>query len=208
MAKLYFYYSAMNAGKSTILLQSSYNYQERGMETLLFTPAIDDRYQAGTIHSRIGLVADAVTFDKHLDLFDYTKSFRNQHHNLQCVLLDEAQFLTKHQVKQLVTIVDQLNIPVLAYGLRSDFLGEPFEGSQYLLVWADNIIEIKTICHCGRKAIMNLRVDSEGHAQTSGQQIQIGGNDAYIPMCRKHFFEKWNTDLFSPHGVCKPLMSK
>jgi thymidine kinase len=193
MAKLYFYYSAMNAGKSTVLLQSSYNYQERGMETLLFTPAIDHRYIKGKIHSRIGLTADAIMFDSQFNLFDYTQ---NYHHNnkLQCVLLDEAQFLTKHQVKQLVSIVDELNIPVLAYGLRSDFRGEPFEGSQYLLIWADNIIEIKTICHCGKKAIMNLRVDKNGHVQKQGNQIEIGGNDLYIPMCRKHYFEKWATN--------------
>jgi thymidine kinase len=193
MAKLYFYYSAMNAGKSTILLQSSYNYQERGMDTVLFTPAIDNRYQRGKIHSRIGLSEDAVTFDTHFNLFDHMKIYSDQNKKIQCVLLDEAQFLTKDQVKQLVQIVDQLNIPVLAYGLRSDFRGEPFEGSQYLLVWADNITEIKTICHCGKKAIMNLRVDPDGRAQKSGSQVQIGGNDLYIPMCRRHFFNEWSS---------------
>lgn len=187
MAKLYFYYSAMNAGKSTVLLQSAYNYQERGMETLLFTPAIDDRFATGKIHSRIGLEADAVPFDAALNIKDHVVRFKAQHPKLACVLIDEAQFLTKAQVTQLCEIVDELNLPVLAYGLRSDFRGEPFEGSQYLLVWADNLIEIKTVCHCGRKAIMNVRVDADGKKVKTGAQIQIGGNESYISMCRKHF---------------------
>jgi thymidine kinase len=187
MAKLYFYYSAMNAGKSTVLLQSAYNYKERGMDTLLFTPVIDDRYTKGKIHSRIGLNADAVSFDKDFDIFTHVREAQSKNPKLACVLIDEAQFLSKEQVKQLTTIVDGLNLPVLAYGLRSDFKGEPFEGSQYLLVWADNLIEIKTVCHCGRKAIMNARIDSEGKLVREGEQIQIGGNESYISMCRKHF---------------------
>lgn len=187
MAKLYFYYSAMNAGKSTILLQSSYNYQERGMETLLFTPAIDNRYGQGKISSRIGLNSEAVSFDSDFDLFDYTEKYKNKSSKLECVLVDEAQFLNKKQVTQLSDIVDKLDLPVLAYGIRSDFLGEPFEGSMYLLVWADNITEIKTICHCGRKAIMNTRIDAQGQVVKQGEQIHIGGNDSYIAMCRKHF---------------------
>lgn len=187
MAKLYFYYSAMNAGKTTVLLQSSYNYQERGMDTLLFTPAIDDRYEKGKIHSRIGLHALAISFDKQFNLFQFTEEQVKKNPKLKCVLIDEAQFLTKNQVAHLTEIVDKLNIPVLAYGLRSDFRGEPFEGSQYLLVWADNLVEIKTICHCGRKAIMNARIDKNGCIIKTGDQVQIGGNESYVSMCRKHF---------------------
>lgn len=189
MAKLYFYYSAMNAGKSTVLLQSAYNYAERGMATVLFTPAFDNRYVAGKIHSRIGLSANAVPFSAEFDLFKYTKAQLDQTPNLRCVLVDEAQFLSKEQVSQLTEIVDRLDLPVLAYGLRSDFRGEPFPGSQYLLVLADNLIEIKTICHCGRKAIMNMRMDAEGKPTTVGSQVQIGGNDTYTALCRSHFKE-------------------
>lgn len=189
MAKLYFYYSAMNAGKSTVLLQSAYNYNERGMDTLLFTPAIDQRYGAGKIASRIGLDADAVTFQDNFDLFSYTSQYYLSHPKLTCVLIDEAQFLSKQQVMQLTDIVDELNLPVLAYGLRSDFRGEPFTGSQYLLIMADNLIEIKTICFCGRKATMNVRVNKDGVALSEGNQIEIGGNDKYLSMCRKHFKE-------------------
>lgn len=189
MAKLYFYYSAMNAGKSTLLLQSAYNYKERGMDTVLFSPAIDKRYQAGKIYSRIGLNADAVSFDRDFNFFDYTRAQKNKNPKLQCVLVDESQFLTKEQVMQLSDIVDKLNLPVLAYGIRSDFQGEPFSGSMYLLVWADNLVEIKTICHCGKKAIMNARIDAQGHIVKSGAQVQIGGNESYVAMCRKHFKE-------------------
>ena len=187
MAKLYFYYSAMNAGKTTVLLQSSYNYQERGMDTLLFTPLIDNRYETGKIYSRIGLHATAISFDKDFNFFEHTKHQMKNNPKLKCVLIDEAQFLTKKQVTELTNIVDQLTIPVLAYGLRSDFRGEPFEGSQYLLIWADNLIEIKTICHCGRKAIMNARIDVQGHIIKTGEKVKIGGNESYISMCRKHF---------------------
>lgn len=190
MAKLYFYYSAMNAGKSTVLLQSAYNYRERGMKTLLFTPHIDDRYEQGKIHSRIGLSAQAIPFTSKFDFFSYTQLYQREHPALACLLVDEAQFLTKNQVRQLTEIVDQLNLPVLTYGIRSDFRGEPFEGSQYLLIWADNLSEIKTICHCGKKAIMNLRIDASGQSVKTGQQIQIGGNESYVPLCRKHFKEK------------------
>ncbi len=187
MAKLYFYYSTMNAGKSTVLLQSSYNYQERGMDTLLFTPAIDSRYGAGKIASRIGLIAEAVAFTRDEDLFRYAEQAKTQNPKLQCVLVDEAQFLTKQQVQQLTDIVDRLNLPVLAYGLRSDFKGEPFEGSQYLLILADNIVELKTICFCGKKATMNARIDANGKILRTGEQVQIGGNESYMAMCRKHF---------------------
>lgn len=187
MAKLYFYYSAMNAGKSTVLLQSAYNYQERDMDVLLFTPVIDNRYASGKISSRIGLSANATVFDVNNNLFTITDEAKKNNNNIACVLLDEAQFLTKQQVEQLTEIVDKLNIPVLAYGLRSDFRGEPFEGSKYLLIWADNLIEIKTICFCGKKAIMNSRIDETGKVIRTGEQIQIGGNERYIAMCRKHF---------------------
>lgn len=187
MAKLYFYYSAMNAGKSTLLLQSSYNYQERGMDTLLFTPFIDDRYGHGKISSRIGLSANAIPFDSHFNLFEYTQDKLLANPKISCVLIDEAQFLNKAQVLQLVDVVDLLNLPVLAYGLRSDFLGDPFEGSSNLLIWADNLIEIKTICHCGRKAIMNARINEDGQIVNNGEQIFIGDNESYVSMCRKHF---------------------
>lgn len=189
MAKLYFYYSAMNAGKSTILLQAAYNYQEKGMETLLFVSSLDNRHARGKIHSRIGLSADAIVFDKDFDIFYYTSTQKVQRPNLQCILVDEAQFLSKSQVKQLADIVDVLNLPVLSYGLRSDYKGEPFEGSLYLLIWADNIVEIKTICHCGKKAIMNKRFDPQGRVVKTGNQVHIGGNESYISMCRKHFKE-------------------
>lgn len=187
MAKLHFYYSAMNAGKSTTLLQSSYNYNERGMDTLLYTPIIDDRFGAGKIASRIGLQQNAISIDKTFDIFTSVKKNIEKNSNIKCVLIDEAQFLTKQQVEQLTRICDFLSVPVLTYGIRSDFRGEPFEGSIYLLAWADNIIEIKTICYCGKKAIMNLRLDQHGNVVSEGAQIDIGGNEKYVATCRKHF---------------------
>jgi thymidine kinase len=187
LAKLYFYYSAMNAGKTTTLLQSSYNYRERGMETLLFTPIIDDRYAVGKIASRIGLDANAAPFDRAFNFFDHIKDKKSKISNLKCVLVDEAQFLTKEQVFELARVVDELKLPVLTYGLRTDFLGNVFEGSLHLLALAEEIVEIKTVCHCGSKAIMNARVDERGHRVTEGEQIEIGGNDRYISLCRKHF---------------------
>lgn len=188
MAKLRFYYSAMNAGKSTTLLQSAYNYQERGMDTLIFSPAIDNRYGQGKIASRIGLEAEAISFDRDFNLMTYVAQWLpEREQTLRCVLVDEAHFMTKAQVWQLTEIVDQLNLPVLAYGLRSDFMGEPFEGSLYLLAWAEELIEIKTICHCGSKAIMNVRVDTTGNPVIAGEQILIGGNESYVSTCRKHF---------------------
>ena len=187
MAKLHFYYSAMNAGKSTTLLQSSYNYNERGMDTLLFTPDFDNRFQKGSIHSRIGLFSDAIPFSSQFDFFEYTARAIENNTNIRCILVDEAQFLKKHQVEQLSKITLELNRPVLAYGLRTDFLGEPFEGSKYLLSWAEELIEIKAICHCGRKATMNLRIDEKGNVTRAGQQIEIGGNDRYVAVCRRHF---------------------
>lgn len=187
MAKLYFYYSAMNAGKTTALLQASYNYQERGMQTLLFAPAVDNRYKLGNISSRIGLSAEANLFTPKVNLLEHTKVILKEKSELKCILIDEAQFLTKKQVLQLTVIVDHLDIPVLCYGLRSDFRAEPFEGSLYLLIWADEINEIKTICYCGRKAIMNIRFDAANRKITQGKQIEIGGNERYLAVCRKHF---------------------
>ncbi|NQV86429.1 MAG: thymidine kinase [Woeseiaceae bacterium] len=186
MAKLFFYYSSMNAGKSTALLQSSYNYRERGMNTLVMAPILDNRYGTGKVRSRIGIEADATVFSNDDDLFELIAA---QHGDeaLHCILVDEAQFLTRQQVFQLGEVTDQLNIPVLAYGLRTDFQGEPFEGSKYLLAWADNLNELKAICHCGSKATMVLRLDGKGNAVTEGSQVEIGGNDRYISMCRKHF---------------------
>lgn len=174
----------MNAGKSTNLLQSSHNYHERGMTTVIFTPEVDNRYRQGEVHSRIGLSAKAVSFGKKFDFFQYVKSLDSKPN---CILIDEAQFLQKDQVKQLTEITDQLNIPVLAYGLRSDYKGEPFEASQYLLAWAEELVEIKTICDCGRKATMNMRVNAKGEKITEGDQVFIGGNDDYIATCRLHY---------------------
>lgn len=187
MAKLHFYYSAMNAGKSTTLLQSSYNYNERGMDTLLYTPAVDDRYGVGKITTRIGLQIEAISIKKDFDIFTSVKGHLSDNPNIKCVLIDEAQFLTKQQVEQLTYVADFLNIPVLTYGIRSDFRGEPFEGSLYLLTLADTLIELKTICFCGKKAMMNLRTDANGKVLTDGEQIAIGGNERYISTCRKHF---------------------
>lgn len=187
MAKLYFYYSAMNAGKTTKLLQSSFNYNERGMDTLLYTYRFDNRFGEAKIASRIGLVADSLIYDEGTNIFDdinYRKTPKTA-----CVFLDESQFLTKEQVKQLCQVVDSLDIPVLTYGLRTDFLGEPFEGSLYLLLWADELIEVKTICHCGKKAVMNAKFDSQKNIIRSGAQIDIGGNEKYVALCRKHYYE-------------------
>ena len=172
-----------------MLLQSDYNYRERGMHTLLLTPKIDDRAGKNKIGSRIGLSSEATGFSQTTDLFNIIKKEHNKK-KLHCILVDEAQFLTKKQVYQLSEAVDQLNIPVLAYGIRNDFQAEPFEGSKYLLAWADNLIEIKTICHCGKKATHVLRHDENGKVLKTGSQVQIGGNDCYTAVCRKHFKEK------------------
>ena len=187
MAKLYFYYSAMNAGKTTNLLQSAYNYHERGMRTLILAPQLDDRFGAGTVKSRIGLTARSRTFEHDDDLFDVACEDVERNGKLHCVLVDEAQFLSRAQVWQLTDIVDVLHIPVLAYGLRTDFRGELFEGSQYLLAWADNLVELKTICHTGRKATMVVRVDEQGRVVTAGPQVEIGGNDRYVSVSRAEY---------------------
>lgn len=187
MAKLYFYYSAMNAGKSTALLQSSYNYHERGMETLLYVPHIDVRGGVGVITTRIGLESEAIVVQQDDNMWIDIAQRMADRPSIRCILVDEAQFLTKQQVAQLALVTDELNIPVLAYGIRSDFLAEPFEGSLYLLAWADELIELKTICHCGRKATMNLRIDGEGQPVRIGEQIDVGGNERYVATCRRHF---------------------
>lgn len=187
MAKLYFYYSAMNAGKTTTLLQSAYNYHERGMRTLILMPQLDDRHGQGIVASRIGLKASGRAAARSDDLLHITQDDISAHGPLHCVLVDEAQFLTRPQIWQLSDIVDTLSIPVLAYGLRTDFRGELFEGSQALLAWADDLIEIKTICHSGKKATMVVRVDDQGHAVTDGPQVEIGGNDRYVSVSRAEF---------------------
>jgi thymidine kinase len=186
MAKLYFNYSSMNAGKTTILLQSAHNYRERGMTPLLFTPKLDDRYGAGWIKSRIGLQARATIFNSDDDLFEITRTHLEER-NIHCVLVDEAQFLSRGQVYQLSEVVDRLNIPVLCFGLRTDFQGELFEGSKHLLAWADELVEIKTICHTGRKANMVVRVDDDGYALKEGAQVEIGGNERYVSVSRAEF---------------------
>ena len=187
MAKLYFYYSAMNAGKTTTLLQSAHNYRERGMRTLILTPQLDDRHGRGVVASRIGLKARGRVFVRGNDLFDLVREDIAANGALHCVLVDEAQFLNKSQAWQLSDVVDKLRIPVLAYGLRTDFRGEPFEGSQYLLAWADELAEIKTICHSGKKATMVVRVDDHGRAVTEGPQVEIGGNERYVSVSRAEF---------------------
>ena len=189
MAKLYFYYAAMNAGKSTTLLQADYNYRERGMETMLWTAGFDDRSGIGQIGSRIALSAPAATFSDDDNLFDAIVRELIKR-KLDCVLVDEAQFLSRAHVLHLCRIADELGIPVLCYGLRTDFRGELFPGSAALLALADALVELKAVCECGRKATMNLRVDGEGHAVAAGAQTEIGGNDRYIALCRRHFFQR------------------
>lgn len=181
----------MNAGKSTTLLQASFNYRERGMKTAIFTAAIDQRAGSGVVASRIGLRERARTFDERADIFAEIKS-AVESEGVSCVFVDEAQFLSREQVSQLARAVDYLNIPVLCFGLRTDFRGELFPGSERLMALADEIRELKTICHCGRKATMNLRVDATGAAVGAGDTIEIGGNDRYTPLCRRHFFERLN----------------
>ena len=186
MAKLYFYYASMNAGKSTTLLQADFNYRERGMATMLWTAALDDRGGERAIESRIGLHTEAHRFDVGTDLWERV-SAAHRVEPLACVLVDEAQFLTPDQIWQLARLADEVGIPVLCYGLRTDFQGELFPGSATLLGIADALVELKAVCHCGRKATMNLRVDESGAAVREGAQTEIGGNDRYVALCRKHF---------------------
>ncbi len=205
MAKLYFYYSAMNAGKSTHLLQSSYNYRERGMNTLILTPQLDDRDGVNTVSSRIGVSSPALAFAEDEDLLAVVRK-ANDDKALSCVLVDEAQFLSRQQVYQLTDVVDQLQIPVLAYGLRTDFRGELFTGSQHLLAWADELRELKTICHTGSKATMVVRVDDQGRAVTAGKQVEIGGNNRYLSVSRKEFKRVFNDQSdVEPAQVPLPL---
>ena len=189
MAKLYFYYASMNAGKSSTLLQAAFNYAERGMRAMLWTAAFDDRYGAGQITSRIGLKAPAHLFEPETDIFAAV-ALDLASAPLDCVLVDEAQFLTKAQVFQCARICDELRIPVLCYGLRTDFQAELFPGSAQLLAIADHLVELKAVCECGAKATMNLRVDGQGQAVRDGAQTQIGGNDRYVALCRRHFVEQ------------------
>lgn len=184
MAKLYFHYSTMNAGKSTLLLQASYNYRECGMKTLLLTAALDDRAGKARIASRIGIADDALTFDSTSDLFTLIQS---EGAHCDCIFIDEAQFLSLEQVWQLARVADDLNIPVMCYGLRVDFRGELFPGSAALLALADDLREVRTICHCGRKATMVIRRDGQGRAITEGAQVQVGGNETYVSLCRRHW---------------------
>ncbi|MEO5611781.1 MAG: thymidine kinase [Sphingomicrobium sp.] len=192
MAKLYFYYAAMNAGKSTTLLQADFNYRERGMATMLWTAAHDDRSGTGRITSRLGLTVDAHAYAPDIDLFEAVGD-KLKRRKLHCVLVDEAQFLTRDHVLQLCRLSDEVGLPVLCYGLRTDFLGQLFDGSAALLALADTLVELKAVCECGRKAMMNLRVDAEGHAVAAGAQTEIGGNDRYVALCRRHFFERLRT---------------
>ncbi len=189
MAKLYFYYASMNAGKSTVLLQADFNYRERGMQTMLWTAALDHRAGVGTIASRIGLTAEAHIFEPDTDMFAAVGE-EVKKRRVDCILVDEAQFLARDQVFQLARICDEVGIPVLAYGLRTDFQANLFPGSAHLLALADSLVELKAICECGRKATMNLRVDEDGRAVAAGEQTEIGGNDRYIALCRRHFIEK------------------
>lgn len=200
MAKLYFYYASMNAGKSTTLLQADFNYRERGMETMLFTARIDDRFAAGQITSRIAISAPATAFDLATDLLRCVAD-EYERRRLACVLVDEAQFLTEAQVAQLARVCDDLGVPVLAYGLRTDFRGDLFPGSARLLAIADALVEIKSVCMCGRKATMNLRVDAEGRPVREGEQTEIGGNDRYIALCRRHFVEALDTGQLAHPGA-------
>ena len=185
MAKLYFYYSTMNAGKSTALLQASHNYRERGMRTIVYTAAVDDR-GGGRVHSRIGISGEARHFGPGAALWPEI-SAAHAREPLGCVLVDEAQFLTRAQVRELGRVADELGVPVLCYGLRTDFRGELFDGSAALLAWADNLVELKTICHCGKKATMVVRVGADGAVEREGAQVEIGGNERYVPLCRRHF---------------------
>lgn len=187
MAKLYFYYSTMNAGKSTALLQAAHNYGERGMRSLIYTAKLDDR-GGGRVHSRIGISRDARHFSPQDELYAQIEA-EHAREPLHCVLFDEAQFLTPTQVRELGRVVDELQVPVLCYGLRTDFRGELFAGSAQLLAWCDNLVELKTICHCGRKATMVVRIDAAGRVESEGAQVEIGGNERYVPLCRRHFVE-------------------
>jgi thymidine kinase len=194
LAKLYFSYSTMNAGKSTLLLQASYNYRERGMRTVLLIASLDDRAGVGKIASRIGLDCDAIPFRPDDDLYARLKALQTEN-EIACAFVDEAQFLTEEQVWQLARVADRLKIPVMTYGLRTDFRGRLFPGSMALLAIADELREVRTICHCGRKATMVARTDSDGNVLREGAQIEVGGNDRYVSYCRRHWDDLMNSEI-------------
>ena len=187
MAALHFIYSTMNAGKSTALLQASHGYRERGLETMVFTSSKDDRYGESEVVSRVGLRSPAHTYSESDNILKMVHD-ENEKHELSCILIDEAQFLTKDQVKQLGKIVDELKITVMAFGIRTDFQGELFEGSKYLLAWAVKLMELRAVCHCGSIATMIVRVSEDGSIMRSGDQVEIGGNERYLSLCRKCFY--------------------
>ncbi len=193
MAKLYFHYATMNAGKSTLLLQASYNYQERGMRTVIFTAALDDRAGVGRVSSRIGLASDAIPFGGDDDLLAAIGAMHGEE-SIACVFVDEAQFLSAEQVWQLARVSDRLSIPVMAYGLRTDFQGKLFPGSLELLAIADELREVRTICFCGRKATMVVRLDEEGRLVREGAQVEVGGNEKYVSLCRRHWEAQMRCD--------------
>ncbi|TDK39062.1 thymidine kinase [Rhizobium deserti] len=193
MAKLYFHYATMNAGKSTMLLQASYNYRERGMRTAIFVAALDDRAGQGRVASRIGLSSDAIPFSEEDDLFEIITGMHNDD-PIACVFVDEAQFLAQEQVWQLARVCDRVGAPVMAYGLRTDFQGKLFPGSHELLAIADELREVRTICFCGRKATMVVRMDEEGRVMRHGAQVEVGGNEKYVSLCRRHWEEKMRCD--------------
>lgn len=205
MSKLYFYYSSMNAGKSTYLLQSSYNYRERGMSTALYAPAFDTRFGINKVTSRTGISEDAYTFSTSFEFIEHVNLLAITPH---CILIDEAQFLTKKQVSDLSIIVDDMKIPVLTFGIRTDFLGQTFEGSAWLLAWADKLVELKTICHCGKNANFVAKIDESGVPITSGYQIEIGGNEKYVSLCRAHYKRLTKLTLFQGKKITQPPLNK
>ena len=201
MAQLFFKYSTMNAGKSIELIKVAYNYEERGKRVFCLTPKVDSRYGEGVIASRVGLQRTAVAISEDMDILEVFMR-ENEKQPIDCVLVDEGQFLKKHHVEELVEIVDSLNVPVMVYGLKNDFKNELFEGSYYLLVYADKIEEIKTICWCGRKATMVARVE-DGKLVKEGKQIIVGGNNMYVSLCRKHYIDGRISDDEKYYGYTK-----
>ena len=202
MTKISFYYSAMNAGKTTALLQLNHNYNEQGMKTILFTPAFDKRYGEDIIQSRIGLKHTAKSYDINTNFYNIAQQLSLRTTAVSCIFVDEAQFLSRQQVFDLAKVSDNFNIPVCCYGLRTDFKGELFEGSKYLLAIADELIEIKTICHCGAKATMNARIDNKKNIVREGEQIAIGGNEMYVSLCRKHWWPQSASTLRTIFATC------
>ncbi|PIE11887.1 MAG: thymidine kinase [Rhodobacterales bacterium] len=197
MAKLYFHYSTMNAGKSTVLLQAAHNYEERGMKTCLLTAGLDTRAGEGRIASRIGISREARVFGPETQLCDLlAQVIRDE--SPACIFVDEAQFLTEDQVWQLARVVDDLRVPVMCYGLRVDFLGQLFPGSAALLALADEMREVRTICHCGKKATMVVRRGADGAVLTTGDQVQVGGNETYVSLCRRHWREAVGDEVLTP----------